>query len=204
MTTISWGEKEGRMIVPRALVGLGLLVLGRKAFWLFVGGVGFLLGMQVATQFIQSPNRWLVLVVALAAGLFGAFLATILQHIAVGLAGFVAGGYVAWSVAGMLGWELESRTLGAWEPWLLFIAGGVLFAVLIGVLFEWALIFLSSVTGATLITQANVIRGIRPGVQALLFAVLVGTGVVVQTIMYRAERSRRLDTGVQRAESTWR
>jgi hypothetical protein len=186
------------------LVGIALLFLGRKAFWLFVGGVGFLLGIRVATQLIQSPHRWLVLAIALIVGLIGAFLATILQHVAVGLAGFVAGGYVAWSVAAMFGWEMGVRALGVWEPWLIFVAGGVLFAVLIGLLFEWALIFVSSVTGATLITQSSVIREIRPGVQTLLFAVLVGAGIVLQAIMYQAERSRRPEAGARRSESTWR
>ncbi len=175
--------------------------MGRKAFWLFVGGVGFVLGLYVATQVIHTPHGWIVLVVALAAGLLGALLALVLQHVAVGLAGFVAGGYVAMNLAELWGWELGPRLFGAWKPWLLFVLGGILFAVLIGVLFEWALIVLSSVTGATLITQA--IR-IQPGVQALLFALLVAAGIVVQAVLYHAERSRSSDAKARRPTSTWR
>jgi hypothetical protein len=194
-------QRRGLMVIPRVLVGIGLLTLGRKAFWLFVGGVGFVLGLYVATQIVGAPQGWLVLVIGLAGGLLGALLALVLQHVAVGLAGFVAGGYVAMSLAQLWGWELDSRLFGAWKPWLVFVLGGILFAVLIGVLFEWALIVLSSVTGATLITQA--IR-VQPAVQAFLFAVLVGVGVVVQAILYRSERSRRPDTKAQRPSSTWR
>ena len=29
------------IVLPRILVGIALLIMGRKAFWLFVGGVGF-------------------------------------------------------------------------------------------------------------------------------------------------------------------
>ena len=189
------------MIIPRILVGIALLFLGRKAFWLFVGGVGFVLGMYVATQVVHAPRGWMVLVIALAAGGIGALLALVLQQIAVGLAAFVAGGYVAWNLVDMLGWELGRRSLGAWEPWLVFIVGGVLFAVLIGALFEWALIVLSSITGATLITQSV---GIEAGVQALVFAVLVAAGIVVQAMFYRAERLRSPRSKTRWPNSTWR
>ena len=36
-------------IVARIIVGLGMLTLGRQLFWLFVGGVGFLFGINLAT-----------------------------------------------------------------------------------------------------------------------------------------------------------
>jgi hypothetical protein len=188
------------MIIPRILVGIALLFLGRKAFWLFVGGVGFVLGMYVATQVVRAPRGWVVLVIALAAGLVGALLAMVLQQVAVGLAGFVAGGYAAWNLVDMLGWELGQRSLGTWKPWLIFIIGGVLFAVLIGALFEWALIVLSSITGATLIAQSV---GIEAGIKVLVFAVLVAIGIVVQAMFYRAERSRR-PTKTRWPTSTWR
>jgi hypothetical protein len=187
------------VIIPRVLVGIALLILGRKAFWLFVGGVGFVLGLYVATQVVRVQGGWVVLF-ALAGGLLGAFLAVVLQHVAVGLAGFVAGGYVAWNLADMLGWELGRRTL-AWEPWLVFVAGGIVFAVLIGALFEWALIVLSSITGATLVIQSV---GLNPGAQAALFALLVATGIVVQAILYRQERLRSSSARAHRPDSTWR
>lgn len=185
------------MIVPRIVVGIALLFLGRKAFWLFVGGVGFVLGMYLATQAIQSPRGWIVLVIALVAGLIGALLALVLQQIAVGLAAFVAGGYVAWNLVDMLGLAAPA----AWEPWLVFVIGGVLFALLIGALFEWALIVLSSITGATLIVQSV---GLEDGVQALVFAILVAAGIVVQAMFYRAERLRSPKTKTRWPNSTWR
>jgi hypothetical protein len=166
---------------------LALLILGRKAFWLFVGGVGFVLGLYVATRIIQAPQGWLVFVIALAAGAVGALLALVLQHVAVGLAGFVAGGYVAWNLVEMFGWELGRRSLGTWQPWLVFVGGGIVFAVLIGALFEWALIVLSSVTGASLVTQP---LSLSPGIHLALFALLVAVGIVVQAVLYQRERSR--------------
>lgn len=188
------------MIVPRVLVGLALLILGRKAFWLFVGGVGFVLGLYVATRVIQAPQGWLVFVIALVAGGLGALLAVVLQHVAVGLAAFVAGGYVAWNLVDMLGWELGPRSLGAWEPWLVFVGGGIVFAVLIGALFEWALIVLSSITGAVLTAQA---LSLPPGIQVALWAFLAAVGIVVQAVLYRMERSRPASKP-RKPQSTWR
>jgi hypothetical protein len=189
------------MIIPRVLVGIGLIILGRKAFWLFVGGIGFVLGLYVATQVVRAPGGWLVLAIALLGGLVGALLAVVLQHVAVGLAGFVAGGYVAMNLVDMAGWQLAPPTSGAWEPWLVFVLGGIVFAVLIATLFEWALIVLSSVTGATLVMRSV---PFPPGVIIPLFAILVATGIVVQATLYRRERARAPATKKQQPESRWR
>jgi hypothetical protein len=37
-------------------IGILLLFLGRKLFWLFVGVVGFLSGIQFAPQFLPTEN----------------------------------------------------------------------------------------------------------------------------------------------------
>jgi hypothetical protein len=142
----------------------------------------------------------LVFAIALAAGGVGALLAVVLQHVAVGLAGFVAGGYVAWNLVDMLGWELGQRSLGAWEPWLVFVGGGRVFAALIGVLFEWALIVLSSITGGLLTVQG---LPLPSGIQVALFAFLAAVGIVVQAVLYRMERSRPTSNPRWR-QSTWR
>jgi hypothetical protein len=105
------------------------------------------------------------------------------------------------NVVDMSGWEVGRQLPGAWENWLVFIVGGIIFAVLIGVLFEWALIILSSITGATLITQS---LRLQAALLLPLFAVLVVTGILVQALLYRAERSRRPSPKAQRIESPWR
>ncbi len=76
------------------LVGILLLFLGRRIFWLFVGGVGFVAAIDLVSRLAMPWPTWLTLVVALAAGLVGALLAILLQEVAVGIAGFLAGGYI--------------------------------------------------------------------------------------------------------------
>ena len=189
------------MTVPRVLVGIALLILGRKAFWLFVGGVGFVLGMTVATRVVRVEPYWIALGVAVIAGLLGALWALYMQQVAVGVAGFLVGGYLALNLVRTLGWDLERLLSSPYGPWLAFIVGGILCAVLVGVLFEWALIVLSSITGAYLIAQAI---QVHPGTKALLFAVLAAIGVVIQAILLRRERMVRPAPKTEHRESTWR
>jgi hypothetical protein len=176
------------MFIPRTIVGAALLVFGRKAFWLFVAGAGFLAGLNIATQTVQLEPGWFVLGIAVAGGLLGALLALALQSVGVVLAGFVGGGYVAMTLVESLGWGQNLLADLPYRPWVIFIVGGILGAVLIGVLFDWALIILSSVMGATLITQAVPFDG---SVQGPLFAVLLATGLVVQAMLMRRDRSQR-------------
>ena len=163
------------------LAGLALLTLGRRLFWLFVGLVGFAAGIVLATQFVQGPD-WMVLVIALAAGLVGVLLAFVLQQAAVALAGFLAGGYVVMSLLNGLGWDASGPQWVLY--WAFVIVGGIAAAALVLALFEWALIILSSLTGAALIVQT-----IHPGtltlLAAILFAVLFIAGIVIQAGLRR-------------------
>jgi hypothetical protein len=176
------------MFLPRVIVGAALLSLGRKAFWLFVAGVGFVAGIYLATWAFQFKSDWAVLSAAVAGGLLGALLAMVFQSVGLGLAGFVGGGYAASTLFEAVGWGQRFMADMSYRSWVVFVVGGILGALLIGLLFDWALIALSSVIGAMLITQAVPIQGVG---QALLFLVLVATGVVVQWILMRRDRSKR-------------
>jgi len=164
------------------LAGLALLTLGRKLFWLFVGLVGFVAGIALATQFVQGPE-WMVLVIALAAGLVGVVFALVLQQAAVALAGFIAGAYVVISLLNRFAWDAGGSQWALY--WALVIVGGVIGAALVLAVFEWALIILSSLTGAALIVQT-----INPGtlLAAILFAVLFIVGVVIQAGLRRRDQ----------------
>jgi hypothetical protein len=151
------------------LVGLGLLLLGRRLFWLFAGGAGFLAGLTVAARTLRDRPDWVILAVALLAGVAGAVLGLLLPRIAVGIAGFVAGGA---TVSGLL------ARLGLGDlAWLGVLVGGIAGAVLVIVLLDWALIALSSLMGATMIVGAV---PLSTTVAHLVFLVLVVVGVLLQ------------------------
>ena len=160
------------MIFFRILAGVILLIAGRRLFWLFVALIGFMAGIRAASHFFPGQPEWMILAIALVAGVVGALLAFFLQWLAIGLAGFSAGAYVVFSLL-----NLSGRGSSGID-WVLCLAGGILGLILIIVLFDWALIILSSLVGAGLITETVYPNG---SVAALLFIGLVIVGIVVQS-----------------------
>lgn len=129
------------------VAGVALLILGRKLFWLFSAVIGFLFGMSIAQQLLPGQSQTVILLVALIIGGLGAVLAITVQKIAIGLMGFIAGGYLVYLIIPAL-----SINLGTFL-WLAIIIGGILGAVLASTMFDWALILLSSAIGASVITN---------------------------------------------------
>jgi hypothetical protein len=165
--------------IAAALVGAAMLLLGRKLYWLFVGGAGFVLGTELATWFMQGQPAWVTVLVALVVGIVGALLALFVQRLALAAAGFVAGGYVAASLVSVLGIE------AGWLSWLAYLFGGLLGGVLVTALLDWALLVLSSLASAALIVQ-TIQLGLLP--TALLFLVLAALGIAVQArLMWREQ-----------------
>ena len=164
--------------IANILIGLVVLLLGRKLFWLFVAVAGFVLGLILTPQFLPGQPDWLVLLVALGVGIIGAILAVVIQEIAIALAGFIFGGYVLLSL--LLAFGIDP---GQWY-WLIFIIGGLIGAVLVLALFDPALIILSSLVGANLITQA---LALTPPFDLIVFVGLVIVGVIFQAGLLRRE-----------------
>lgn len=169
------------MAMPEILIGVALLILGRKLYWLFVGAVGFVGGMMLATWLLGEQPTWAILTIALTSGLLGAILALFLQQLAVGLAGFIGGWYITLTLMEAMEWQ--PRPL-AWVP---LVIGGIIGLVLVLTLFDWSLILLSSLLGADLIVQA---ASFQPSTAALLFALLFVVGVSVQASSMQRERSK--------------
>ena len=160
------------------ILGGALLIAGRKLFWLFVGAAGFVAGMQLTTQFWQGPEL-LAIIIGLVVGVVFALLAIFLQSVAIGAAGFLAGGYILTVLAGMIG-----LNQGAFS-WIVYIIGGIIGVLLVVFLFDWAIITLSSLAGASLITQAVVLPA---GIAGVAFLALVIIGVVIQGSILQRDR----------------
>jgi hypothetical protein len=163
------------------LIGVAILLFGRKLFWLFVAALGFAVGLEIAAYFMKEPPQWMTLVVAVGCGVIGALLAILLQKIAIAIAGFVAGGRIAWALAAAFFVE-HAHYRG-----ITFVIGGIVGALLLLALFDWVLILLSSIEGAHLI--GNGITLPEKGA-LILFIALAVVGVIVQGSMLR--RSRRV------------
>ena len=146
------------------VIGLAVLALGRKLFWLAVAAIGFVVGLALGIQWTNGQADWLVIVVALLGGIIGAVLAIWLQKIAVGIAGFLLGGYLA----------LDPSMWG----WLIFLVGGIIGVILVLSLLEVALIGVTALLGAALVVQ---VFTLNPTLAGVLFIALVIVGIVIQT-----------------------
>jgi len=103
----------------------------------------------------------------------------LLQWLAVGLAGFLAGAYIVVSLLHVTGW-------GTRMDWLFFLICGVIGSILIMVVFDWALIALSSLAGAGLIAATFHVDHL---VKTLLFIGLLIAGIAVQSGLMKRRRS---------------
>lgn len=178
---VDLGPLEGTLTPVVALVvGIVLLIAGRKLFWLAVGAVGFVFALGLALRWLDAEPVWLLLGLAVLAGIVGAVLAVLLQRFAVAVAGFLLGGWAGLGLWVNLG---GGEGLGALFA---FLVAGVLAAVLAGALFEIALVVVSALIGAVLVTAA---AGVEGPFALLLVLVLTAAGALVQSAFGRRRRA---------------
>jgi hypothetical protein len=157
-------------------VGAALLLVGRRLYWFFVAGAGFVIGATLAARLLPAEVVWVQLLAAVLVGLIGLVLALFLQRVAIAIAGFIAGGYVLATLINAF------AGIGSGLYWGLFVVGGVVGAILVSVLFGWALIILSSLMGAGLI--AEVVPLAQPW-NLVLYLGLAALGILVQAGLTR-------------------
>jgi hypothetical protein len=161
------------------IAGILLLVAGRRLFWLTVGLAGFLAGFTWATGVFERPL--LALAAGVLVGLLAGLLAVFLARIAVGLAGFLVGGGALAEAAVAAGWVADER------GWIVFLVGGLVAGILAGMLFEAALVVVSSAVGAGLVASA-----LGWSDQGLAFLALFAAGILVQAVTLRRRPARPL------------
>lgn len=165
-------------LIMNGILGVTLLTLGRKLFWLFVGCVGFVIGFQMATQYFMMQPFWVVWGVALFCGVIGSLLGLFFQNMAILFGGFAAGATITTyfiTVTGLTAFPL------------LNIIGGIIGAIVLYALFDWALIALSSMVGATLIMQS---LNVHFQAEIIIYAALLALGILFQAFLWRKQSSR--------------
>lgn len=169
--------------IPLAGFALGviLLTMGRRLFWLFVGVVGFIVGFDFVRQMLPRQPYNEAIIIALAIGLMGALLAVSLQKIAIAAGGFLAGWRLLPKLLSTFGIAVHQHHLA------ILVAGGIIGAVLMSMAFDFALTVLSSLLGADLILQA---LGLAGRVYSVLFVLLSALGFALQYGLIRSKPSR--------------
>jgi len=161
--------------------GVILLIAGRKLYWFFSAVAGMVAGIYLGGVVLDAENQaWQIAFAAIGA-ILGAILAVGLQKLAIGIVGFIAGGYGAtflWQMVGLPDGRIEL---------LPFILGGIIAAVLVAVAFEYGLIALTSWAGATLISRE---LELTDWVGAAVFFGLIIAGVVIQAVSLVSDRKK--------------
>lgn len=169
------------MALASVLIGVLLLFFGRDLFWLFVAGAGFILGFNYGPLIFPVKAPFVILMIAMIAGVIGVILALLLRDVAIAVGGFVAGGYAFVEFINSL-----DVPVGL-DPWVLFILGGIIGVVILFLIFEPALIFLSAFLGASTIVQFLILG--HP-MKLFVFLILIAFGIAFQT--RRPRRRRRI------------
>lgn len=153
-----------------------LLGAGKKLYWFFVGICGAVSGLLVSELFFHPAGWWERVLVAIGFGAAFAILALVLQRIMVSVAGFIAGGFVLVSLT-----ETLQLSLINWN-WIVFLIGGIIGILLVQVLFDLALVLITSFAGASLIIHAAALEGVKA---TILLLALVLIGIIIQSTQNR-------------------
>jgi hypothetical protein len=95
-----------------------------------------------------------------------------LEGVAILIAGFLAGGYLATALAVTLGMTIASGN------WVIYVVGGIIGLILVAAIFDWAIIILSVLLGTEIIM--TFLRSSVSTYYWLVFLGLVVVGLVVQ------------------------
>ncbi|MCA9401018.1 MAG: hypothetical protein KC713_05290 [Candidatus Omnitrophica bacterium] len=143
---MQWGYSESQLILQIILAAFSLF-FGRRLFWVFVGGTGFIVGFQVVQQFFTPDQYLMMLTFATIAGFAGMLLAVFFKKAAIVIVGALSAGTAAYFIF---------STFIISEPWVglvFFIVGGIFGGWLANFFFDFGIILLSSSLGAVTIAR---------------------------------------------------
>jgi hypothetical protein len=153
------------------IAGCILLLLGRKAFWLFLSLAVFAVTVTFVQHYLPSLDQRTVVVLSLIAGFVAAVASVMLAKALVWIGGFVGGGYV-----GVIAWGTLVPA-GPAFPWPAFVVGGIAGMLVAKFLFETLLVLASSAVGAALLVH---VLGIEGTPALIVLVVLTAAGVIIQ------------------------
>lgn len=165
------------LVILQALVGLVLLLFGRRLYWMFVAGIGFLTGLALAPRLLPPQPDVVIVLLAVALAVVGAFVAVVAQTVIVAAVGFLAGGGIGVLLVRALAIDGDVVALAV------YAIAGIAGAWLSLVLFGPALIVLSSLAGAGLVAGAAASLLDLPSLAT--FGLLVGLAVLGVLIQAR-------------------
>ena len=155
------------------VIGVMLLILGRKYTWTFTAGLVFFIFMELTAKGQFDFPDALVFVIGIVFGVSGGLLAVALRRVVIPLTGVLAAGYLFSRLDSVF-------KLFMGHQWMPYLAGGLLGLVLTIGVPDWTLTMLSSIVGALM-----VIKGIKiePTWMTVAFLGITLAGTVIQMLI---------------------
>lgn len=165
------------MLIARGVLGGILLFLGRELNFLLAGGMAALIGFRLTPLLPAQWPGWSEYAFMGGLGLIAAALTIMNERVGYFLSGFLVGGYflVEYYAPGML-------TL----PLLLFVIGGVIGSLVMGIFTEWALMIVSCLIGVYFVMD---LFTLSPTAETLVSAGLFIVGALTQALIMRMQKS---------------
>lgn len=171
------------MTLLTILIGIALIILGRKALWLGIFSGSFLAASQILSYILfDQAESTIWILSAITAGIILMVYLT-LEKAMVVILGVLGGGFLALSVVNPLN-IIATDTFPA--KFAVFVAGGLIGVLLMKIVFEWTMKSLTALIGAYLISSFLIGQ---PIFQLLVLVVLSIVGIAIQgkeTVKLRA------------------
>lgn len=164
------------MLIVRGVIGVIVLFFGRELNFLFAGGMAALVGFRLAPLLPASLPNWSDYALIIGLAITAALLVVINERAGYFISGFFAGGYAL-----MEYFEPGALTF----PFLPFLVGSVIGALVIGIFTEWALIAISSLIGAI---YATTLFRLSQTAETLVAGGLFVIGSLIQVILMRMQK----------------
>jgi hypothetical protein len=172
-------SSDPALVLLTTLIGLAVLIMGRQIFWVFIAGLGFALGLLIASQYYNAQFEWQILLISAIIAALGALLAYTLQRLTAGIAGFATGWYLTMVLLSYF--DLDIGLIETVLPYIVGCIGGFL----IMAFYDWGVIIASSLAGSAIIVSGMTFA---PNIELILLATFTLIGIVIQGIWFMQEK----------------
>jgi hypothetical protein len=164
------------MLIVRGVIGGILLFLGHELNFLFAGAMAALLGVRLTPLLPPQWPWWTDYAFIIGLGLIAAGAVLISERAGYFISGFLAGGLILVEY-----YSPDTLTV----PWLPFVVGGIIGALVVGVFTDWALILVTAAIGAAYLLN---LFALDPMLEILIGAGLFIVGALTQVIIMQSQR----------------
>jgi len=164
------------MLIVRGVIGGILLFLGHELNFLFAGAMAALLAFRLTPLLPSQWPWWADYAFIIAIGVIAAVVVLLNERVGYFISGFLAGGL-------LLIEYFAPNTLAV--PWLMYVIGGVIGALVIGIFTDWALILVTSLIGAAYLLNLFVLP---PTLEILIGAGLFIVGALTQVVIMQQQK----------------